>query len=546
MTFLNKIMNKSINLIFSIALLAITLYSCGGGSAIISTPVENIDTAPIKEVELTEEELKFWGHLDLVIDTVPGMSVNKAYSEIIKNKKGNKIIVAVIDTGIDIDHEDLRGVIWTNRKETPNNGKDDDKNGYIDDIHGWNFLGTAHYEQLEYVRLLASGNTTHPRFNEAKAELDKEYQKALGSKSRTEQIIQQVNAADKAIANHLNKNAYTRDEVNAIKTENQELIKHISLIKQLYSFGFDSVSKIKKELDKDLNKYIERLNFRYNKDFKGRKTGDDPNDFTQVVYGDNNVKHVKLDEDHGTHVAGIIAAKRNNGIGMNGIANNVEIMPIRVVPNGDEYDKDVYLAIKYAVDNGAKIINTSFGKYYSPDSDKVREAIAYASQNDVLIVNAAGNEGQDLDKKDVYPNDAIGTSKEVSNTFISVGSLYPKYGSSMIASYSNYAKINVDVFAPGSKIYSIIPGNNYGSKNGTSMASPAVAGIATLIMSQYPKLTAAQVKQIILDSGLPLKTKVIVAGNYYDIRPFETLSSSGKIVNAYNALILADSVSKSN
>ena len=215
-------MNKSINLIFTTALLAITLYNCGGGSTIISTPVENIDTTPIKEVELTEEELKIWGHLDLVSDTVPGMSVNKAYSEIIKNKKGSKIIVAVIDTGIDINHEDLRGVIWTNRKETPNNGKDDDKNGYIDDIHGWNFLGTAHYEQLEYVRLLASGNTTHPRFNEAKAELDKEYQKALGSKSRTEQIIQQVNAADKAIANHLNKNVYTRDEVNAIKTENQE------------------------------------------------------------------------------------------------------------------------------------------------------------------------------------------------------------------------------------------------------------------------------------------------------------------------------------
>jgi len=393
---------------------------------------------------------------------------------------------------------------------------------------------------------LASGNTTHPRFNEAKAELDKEYQKTLGSKSRTEHIIQQVNAADKAIVNHLNKNVYTRDEVNAIKTENQELITHISLIKQLYSFGFDSVGEIKKELGKDLNKFIERLNFLYNKDFKGRKTGDNPNDFTQVVYGDNNVKNVKLDEDHGTHVAGIIAAKRNNGMGMNGVANNVEIMPIRVVPNGDEYDKDVYLAIKYAVDNGAKIINTSFGKYYSPDSDKVREAIAYAGQNDVLIVNAAGNEGQDLDKKDVYPNDAIGTSKEVSNTFISVGSLYPKYGSSMIASYSNYAKINVDVFAPGSKIYSTIPGNNYGSKNGTSMASPAVAGIAALIMSQYPKLTAAQVKQIILDSGLPLKTKVIVAGNYYDIRPFETLSSSGRIANAYNALILADSISKNN
>ena len=546
MTFLNNIMNKSIKLLFTASLLAITIYNCGGGAAIISTPVENIDTTPIKEVELSEEELKSWGHLDLVIDTVPGMSVNKAYSEIIKNKKGSKVIVAVIDSGIDIDHEDLNSVIWTNNKEIPNNGKDDDKNGYIDDIHGWNFLGTAYYEQLEYVRLLASGNTNHPRFNEAKAELDNAYQKALGSKSRTEQIIQQVNAADKAIANYLNKKIYTRDEVNAIKTENQELIKHVSLIKQLYSFGFTSVAEIKKELDKDLNKYIVRLNFHYNKDFKGRKTGDDPDDFSQVVYGDNNVKHVKLDENHGTHVAGIIAAKRNNGFGMNGIANNVEIMPIRVVPNGDEYDKDVYLAIKYAVDNGAKIINTSFGKYYSPHSDKVREAIAYAGQNDVLIVNAAGNEGIDLDKKDVYPNDAVGTSNEVSSTFINVGSLFPKYGSKMVANYSNYAKINVDVFAPGSEIYSTLPENNYGSMNGTSMASPAIAGVAALIRSQYPKLSAAQVKQIILDSGLPLKTKVIVSGNYYDIRPFEALSLSGKIANAYNALILADSVAKNN
>ena len=546
MTFLNNIMNKSIKLLFTASLLVITLYNCGGGAAIISTPVENIDTTPIKEVELSEEELRSWGHLDLVNDTVPGMSVNKAYSEIIKNKKGSKVIVAVIDSGIDIDHEDLNSIIWTNNKEIPNNGKDDDKNGYIDDIHGWNFLGTAYYEQLEYVRLLASGNTNHPRFNEAKAELDNAYQKALGSKSRTEQIIQQVIAADKAIANYLNKKIYTRDEVNAIKTENHELIKHVSLIKQLYSFGFTSVAEIKEELDKDLNKYIVRLNFHYNKDFKGRKTGDDPDDFSQVVYGDNNVKHVKLDENHGTHVAGIIAAKRNNGFGMNGIANNVEIMPIRVVPNGDEYDKDVYLAIKYAVDNGAKIINTSFGKYYSPHSDKVREAIAYAGQNDVLIVNASGNEGIDLDKKDVYPNDAVGTSNEVSSTFINVGSLFPKYGSKMVANYSNYAKINVDVFAPGSEIYSTLPENNYGSMNGTSMASPAVAGVAALIRSQYPKLSAAQVKQIILDSGLPLKTKVIVSGNYYDIRPFEALSLSGKIANAYNALILADSVAKNN
>ena len=535
-------MKKSLKILAVSALISLTFYGCGSGAPIISTPVENIDTTPLKEVELSEEELKSWAHLDLITDTVPGMSVNKAYSEIIKNKKGTKVIVAVIDSGIDIDHEDLSSVIWTNKNEIPNNGKDDDNNGYIDDIHGWNFLGTGYDEQLEYVRLLASGDTNHPRYNEAKAQLDKEYQKALGSKNRIEQIYQQVNTADKAIAKHLQKDIYTRDEVNAIKTENQELKQHVSLIKQMYAFGFDSVTEIKNEINDDILYYTERLNYHFNKDFSGRKTGDNPDDFTQIIYGDNNVKHVKSAEDHGTHVAGIIAAKRNNGKGIDGVANNVEIMAIRVVPNGDEYDKDVYLAIKYAIDNGAKVINTSFGKDYSPHSDKVREAIAYASQNDVVIVNAAGNDKQDLDKKDTFPNDAVGTGKEVSNTFITVGALYPKYGSEMIASYSNYGKVNVDIFAPGSKIYSTVPENNYDNMNGTSMASPAVAGIAALIRSQYPKLSAAQVKQVILESGLPLKAKVMVGGNSSNIKSFDALCTSGKIANAYNALILASRI----
>lgn len=537
-------MKTFFNTIFASAVLSATLFSCGTGAPIVSTPIENIDTTPLKELELTDEELNGWAHLDLVHDTVPGMSVNKAYAEILNGRKSTKVIVAVIDTGIDIDHEDLSDVIWTNTKEKPNNGIDDDKNGYIDDIHGWNFLGSAHDEQLEYVRLLASNNTSHPRYNEAKAELDKNYQKTLASKLRLEKILQQVNTADKAIAKHLNKTEYTKQEVNAINTNNQELQQHISLIKQLYAFGFDSVTVVKTEIKDDINNYSERLNYHFNKDFNGRTTGDNPDDFTQVNYGDNNVKHVKLSEDHGTHVAGIIAAKRHNDLGMNGVANNVEIMAIRVVPNGDEYDKDVALGIRYAVDNGAKIINTSFGKYYSPHSDKVREAIAYASQNDVLIVNAAGNEGIDLDKKDVYPNDAVATGKEVSDTFISVGSLDAVYGSNLIASYSNYAKYNVDIFAPGSKIYSTLPGNRYGKMNGTSMASPAVAGVAALIRSQYPKLTAAQVKQVILDSGLALNTKVIVSGNSQDVRSFSTLSKSGRIANAYNALILADKISQ--
>ncbi|WP_283636280.1 S8 family peptidase [Aquaticitalea lipolytica] len=526
------------------AIAASILFGCGSTSGVISTPIENIDTLPLKISKLTENQKRVWGHLDLVQDTVPGMSVDKAYNEIIKNKKGQTTIVAVIDSGIDIDHEDLDDVIWINTKEIANNGKDDDNNGYIDDIHGWNFLGDAYDEQLEYVRLLASGDKSNPRYQEAQAEYEKDYQKYSSRKVQYDQILQQVVSADQAVSTYLKKDNYTQNDVNSIKTEDASLQQSISILKYVYSLDFETVSDFKKELSDAIVSISERLNFNLNKDFRGRKTGDNPDDLSQKFYGNGNVKPVKKDESHGTHVAGIIAAERNNNKGVNGVANNVKIMSVRAVPNGDEYDKDVALAIRYAVDNGAKVINTSFGKYYSPHSDWVRDAIAYAGQKDVLIVNAAGNEGIDLDKKDVYPNDAIGTGLEVANNFITVGSLDPVYGSKMVSSFSNYGKINVDVFAPGEDIYSTFPENEYESIGGTSMASPAVAGIAALIRSRYPNLTATQVKQIIVDSGLPLTTKVIVGGDANNVQSFSILSKSGRIANAYNALIMAEKISK--
>lgn len=520
------------------------LTSCGGTASIIFIPIENIDNTPIKELELTEKEKNSWSHLDLVKDTIPGMSINKAYDEIIKNKKGKTVIVAVIDSGIDIDHEDLEEVIWVNKGEIPNNNKDDDNNGYVDDVHGWNFLGDAYEEQLEYVRLLASGNTSYSRYSEAKIEYEKAYQKAETNKTRYEQIYQQLLTSDKAISDYLKKSDYTKENVINIKTQEEELLNHIVLIKQMYGYGFDNISDAKKEIKSGIDHFTESLNFNLNKSFSGRKTGDDPDDFTQKFYGNANVKPIKKGENHGTHVAGIIAAKRNNGKGTNGVANNVKIMVIRTVSNGDEYDKDVALAIRYAVDNGAKIINASFGKYYSPHSEKVKEAIIYAGQHDVLIVHAAGNEGLNIDTKVNFPNDQLDNNSEISNTFINVGATIFKYGSSLVADYSNYGKSNVDVFAPGSKIYSTIPENNYELEGGTSMAAPAVAGVAAIIRSQYPNLSAAQVKQIIMDSGLPIKTKVIVGGNPDEIKPFSDLSKSSKLVNLYNALILAKEISK--
>ncbi|PKQ45982.1 S8 family peptidase [Confluentibacter flavum] len=521
------------------AFAAVLIYGCGSTAPILSTPIENIDTSPLKVSALTEQEKQTWGHLDLVKDTIPGMSVDKAYQDIIKNKKGETVIVAVIDTGIDINHEDLDGVMWTNPKEIPNNGIDDDKNGYVDDIHGWNFLGDAYNEQLEFVRILASKDTNNPDYARAKAEYDEEYQKYTELKTNYEQFLQQLITADDIVSTHLNKKEYTQAEVSAIKAENEKLQQAVALIKYVYSLDNDSVAEFKEQLNEGIEQFNDRLNYNLNLTFKGRLNGDDPDDMSTKYYGNGNVKPSKKDESHGTHVAGIIAAERNNGKGANGVANNVKIMSVRAVPNGDEYDKDIALAIRYAVDNGAKVINGSFGKYYSPHSDWVREAIAYAGKHDVLIVKAAGNEGEDLDKKAVYPNDQVNNGPEVSDTFITVGALEPKYGANMIADFSNYGKINVDVFSPGAKIYSTTPQNEYDTKGGTSMAAPAVAGVAALIRSLYPKLKASQVKKILMESGLPIKANVVVGGDTENVKPFSNLTSSGKIVNAYNALIMA-------
>jgi len=523
---------------------ALLFLGCGSTN-VLSTPIENIDNTPIKISDLTNEEKNTWSHLDLVKDTIPGMSVDKAYSEIIKNKKGETVIVAVIDTGTDIDHEDLDDVIWTNKDEIPNNGKDDDNNGFIDDIHGWNFLGDGYDEQVEFVRILAKGDIGNPDYARAQREYIEKKNKYAQLKSTYSQISEQIDAADDILSKHLGKKGYTLKELSAIKTEDQQVQQAVSVMNYYVStLESESVADAKNTINESLADINNWLDIRLNKDFKGRKTGDDPDDFSQKSYGNNNVKPIYETETHGTHVSGIIAAERNNGIGMNGVANNVKIMPIRTISHGDEYDKDVALAIRYAVDNGAKIINGSFGKYYSPHPEWVKEAIKYAGDHDVLIVHGSGNESLDLDKNNNYPNDQFDNGPEISSTFLNVGSIESKYGSTLLSDFSNYGKINVDVMAPGGMIYSTLPKNKYKAESGTSMASPGVAGVAAIIRSYYPKLTATQVKQILMDSGLPLPTKVIVGGDTNDVQPFGDLTKSGKIVNAFNALIIANQRSK--
>lgn len=521
--------------------LSLLLFGCGGSTGIISTPAENIDSSPLKVSPLTKNELHTWSHLDLVKDTIPGMSVEKAYLEIIKNKKGKTVIVAVIDSATDIDHEDLDGVLWTNKDEIPNNGKDDDNNGYIDDVHGWNFIGDTYYEQFEYVRLLASGDKNNPRYAEAEEKYNVELQKYSQLKINSSQLLQEIINADNVISKYLKKKDYTKEEVSSIKTEDKALQDSVALINYILNLDYGSVQAFKEAVEGDLVTINTRLDYHLNKTFKGRKTGDNPNDFTDVGYGNNNPRPTVKKESHGTHVSAIILAERDNNLGMKGVANNAKLMAIRSTPNGDEYDKDVALAIRYAADNGAKIINMSFGKSFSPHTNWVKDAIVYAASKDVLIVHGSGNDAHDIDTHKNFPNDAAGAGQEVADNFLTVGALTPRYGSGMVAYYSNFGKKNVDVFAPGSEIYSAIPDDEYKLQNGTSMSAPNVSGVAALIRSLYPKLTASQVKQIIMDSGLPINAKVVV-GESRDIKNLTEISKSGKIVNAYNALIMASKI----
>lgn len=548
--------------LFTVAM-ATLMASCGSTAPIIATPIQNIDQNPLKITPLTESELKTWPAMDLVTDTVPGMSVDKAYKEIIKKRKGETVIVGVIDSGVDIYHEDLKNVIWTNPGEIAGNGIDDDNNGYIDDIHGWNFLGDIEAENMEFVRIIrqlspkyegknessvsAANRKEFALYQKALAEYEKEVGEVTLNKSRYEQILAQVEPTHRAMTKKLGKENYTKEELAAIKNPSAEEAQQIALLTQMLNFA-DSLPDVIDELNEGLKYFNNRLenNFSLTKDFRG-VLGDNPDDITDTDYGDNKVEGPDPKREgvkHGTHVSGIIAAQRNNGIGMNGVANNVKIMVLRAVPDGDEYDKDIALAIRYAVDNGATILNTSFGKYYSPHSDWVYDAIRYAASKDVLIVNAAGNDGFDLDTVNIYPNDQFDNSPEISDTFLTVGALNFKYGSEMVARFSNYGKINVDIFAPGVQIWATTPLNSYEFLQGTSMASPEVAGIAAIIRSYYPNLSAKQVKQIIMDSGISTNTQVVLGGDPSNTDSFANISKSGKMANLYNAIILADKISR--
>ncbi|SNR13921.1 S8 family peptidase [Tenacibaculum jejuense] len=537
------------------SIVLVSLASCSSTANIkkivVPAGINNEVSITAKKAALTNTEKQNWQHLDLATDSIPGMSVNKAY-EFLKGKKGVEVIVGVVDSGTDLNHEDLKDVAWTNKDEIAGNGKDDDNNGYVDDIHGWNFLGDSYTEHLEYERILMKPSVADPEtLAEVKAYQAEKVKDAKELKFNYQNYLSGILFADKALKDHFKKDEYTFEEVEAIKNPSDELKQAIGVAIGFVKANKMTMSGIQKELKKEIKKAEKTINGDNLKNDYRTVVGDDPYDINDKPgYGNGNTGHSEEGESHGSHVSGIIAAARNNGKGMNGVATNVKIMAVRSVSDGDEYDKDVALGIRYAVDNGAKVINTSFGKAFSPNKEWVYDAIKYAADKDVLIVNAAGNDGKNIDVEKTFPNDSQDLINEISDNFLTVGAMSANYNKELPAAFSNYGKKNVDIFAPGVEIYSTYPNSTYESISGTSMASPSTAGVAALIRSYYPQLSASQVKRIIMNSGTKINMEVNKPGTgpryrkEVELIPFENLSVSGRVVNAYNALKLADRLVK--
>ncbi|MBL0685340.1 S8 family peptidase [Aquimarina mytili] len=528
-------------------------------------PYDSISVVLAKNEKLSDKEFEGWQYKDIFEDTVPGISLEKAYREFLKDKKGDSIIVAVIDTEIDIAHEDLKEQIWVNTNEIAENGIDDDHNGYIDDINGWNFIGNVNGENIihsnyEFIRLIRKfkvlfHNKTVDRITSNQIKDFETYQKALKllgetKKSKLQQLenvkgfINKYNKAQQILKAHLAVDSITKEQLLALHSTDTIIKKHQKTLISYINRGFTE-NTLLGYLEQTQESIDKSLDF----DYQEREIiGDDPNDINDIHYGNNNVSG-NLDKlYHGTLMAGIIAAKRGNKLGNEGILNEVKIMPLCISANGDEFDKDIALAIRYAVDNGAKIINMSSGKQFSMNRQWVNDAIKYAAKKDVLFITSAGNSGLNLDDKEhnYYPNDINTDGSEISDNFMMIGASSYTLNKRLIYYKTNHGKNNVDLFAPGYKVYTTLPNNKYRYSRGTSAATPIVSGIAALIRSHYPDLSASQVKEILMKSGISynIDVEIILDDDTKKMVPFSSLSKSGKVVNAYNALLLAEKMSK--
>lgn len=480
-------------------------------------------------------------------DKVYGTAANEAY-ELLKGKKSIPVIVAVIDSGVETDHEDLKDVIWINEDEIPGNGIDDDQNGYVDDVHGWSFLGgptedikdeASELKRLVFLDRKYFGDKTAEQISSVdKSRFEKyqiqkkEYEEEVAKNSATYQNIKMLSDYIQHVKDA--SNGIFSKETNASYIPQNEQEKKIKSRSKLFF-----ISLTPEQLDNEIKGALEMFEGQVKMasidadSLRAIIVGDDPNSLSQRFYGCN--RYEGPDAMHGTHVSGIIAASRGNGIGIDGVSNNTKIMVLRAVPNGDERDKDVANAIRYAVDNGARVINMSFGKYYVLHKDYVDEAVKYAMDHDVLLIHAAGNDAKDKDLEDSYPTRKANSGVTFPN-WIDVGaSSASRKPKKILANFSNYGATSVDFFAPGVDVYSTVPDGKYDNASGTSMACPATSGVVALIRSYFPTLSAVQVKEVLMKTTTPYKKKVLVPGTKKKLK-MNQVCISGGFVNAANAV----------
>ncbi|QMU28529.1 S8 family peptidase [Adhaeribacter radiodurans] len=499
-----------------------------------------------------------WFNLDFANDKVLGVSTEKAYQHL-QNRTSRTVVVAIIDSGVDVKHEDLQGIIWVNPKEVAGNGVDDDKNGYVDDVNGWSFLGNKNGQNVkddtyevtrQYARLRKEFENKkkikrkqkeeYAQYQKIKADYEKEVKEAQAQAADFQKFYDTFKQAESIVQKHLGVTDFTPSQVEAINSTDMRVMKSKALLQ--YAYENNLVAEIKNAAEHF--DYV--LKFGLNPDFDPRSiVGDNYEDINDKFYGNNDV--IGPDADHGTHVAGIVAANRRNNLGVKGVADNVKIMVVRAVPNGDERDKDVANAIYYAVNNGAQVINMSFGKSYTSNKEAVDAAMKYAESKGVLLVHGAGNDGENLDQATNYPSRTLKNGQTLQN-WLEIGATAWENNEKFVANFSNYGKQSVDVFAPGVDIYSLGPNQIYQEHSGTSMASPVTAGVAALLFSYFPELTAVQVRDIILKSSLKYSNLEVVKPGLdkkveTGLVPFGSLSITGGIVNAYEAVKMAEQLS---
>ena len=500
-----------------------------------------------------DKDQKTWYHKDYATTKVYGVNTENAYKFLeSKGLKPKTVVVGVLDSGVEVDHPGLAKNMWKNPNEVPNNGKDDDGNGYVDDIFGWNFLGGKNadidVDNMEVTRVVKKYQSVFEGPDSAKnkenqAKMPEEFAMYMKSKEvftkksqeakQNVQLYTMIKNVIPDMVKLLGNKTLTKENLATIKPSTQQEAMAMQVLAQVSNdpqVVGKSAAEVKTYMDAQMKEALDYFTPQaekgYNLDFDPRKeiVGDNYDDYSEKNYGNNHYEGP--DAKHGTHVAGIIAGLPNGSEPQYGVASRVaKIMTVRAVPDGDERDKDVANAIRYAVDNGAKILNMSFGKPVSPGKNVVWDAFKYAESKGVLLVKAAGNENEDIAEHQYFPTNFKSTSDEKPfvNNMIVVGS-NTNDANALKSSFSNYNKKMVDVFAPGSEIYSTVPDGKYEYLQGTSMASPVVAGASAVLLAYMPNLKPEQIIESLVNTT-----------NASTNNGFENLSRSAGVIDVAKA-----------